>query len=221
MTNTKTLNTLWREWLQPVALIAAVMLPFRSAIADWNVVPTGSMNPTIVEGDRIFINKLAYDLKIPFTTVHLAQWADPQRGEIAVFYAPDDGMRLVKRVIGLPGDVLELRDERLYINGEALSYAPLASDDAATVYARELLGVHPHMLQIQPGLRALRSFGPVTVPQGSYFMMGDNRDNSRDSRYFGFVARDQIVGRALAVVASLDPERYYLPRTERFFKALP
>ena len=221
MTNTKIFNTLWREWLQPVALIAAVMLPFRSAIADWNVVPTGSMNPTIVEGDRIFINKLAYDLKIPFTTAHLAQWADPQRGDIVVFYAPDDGLRLVKRVIGLPGDVLELRDERLYINGVALSYAPLVGNNAATVYARELLGEHPHAVQIQPELRAMRSFGPVTVPPGSYFMMGDNRDNSRDSRYFGFVPRDQIVGRALAVVASFDPDRFYLPRTERFLKSLP
>ncbi len=221
MSNSKILNTLWHEWLRPVALVAAVMLPFRSAIADWNVVPTGSMNPTIVEGDRIFINKLAYDLKIPFTTTHLAQWADPQRGEIVVFYAPDDGLRLVKRVIGLPGDVLELRDERMTINGVALSYAPLPGSDAATVYARELLGEHPRTLQIQPELRAMRSFGRVTVPQGSYFMMGDNRDNSRDSRYFGFVPRAQIVGRALAVVASLDPERYYLPRTERFFKSLP
>jgi len=221
MINPKMLNTLWREWLQPVALIAIVMLPFRSAIADWNMVPTGSMNPTIVEGDRIFINKLAYDLKIPFTTVHIAQWADPQRGDIVVFYAPDDGLRLVKRVIGLPGDLLELRDERLYINGAALSYAPLPGDELATVYASELLGEHVHTMQIQPGRHALRSFGPVTVPQDSYFMMGDNRDNSRDSRYFGFVPRVQIVGRALAVVASWDPERYYLPRADRFFKSLP
>lgn len=221
MTNTRILNTLWREWLQPVALIAAVILPFRSAIADWNVVPTGSMNPTILEGDRIFVNKLAYDLKIPFTTLHLAQWADPQRGEIVVFYGPADGLRLVKRVIGLPGDVLELREQRLYINSEPLSYAPLSGGDAAAVYAHELLGEHPHPVRIQSDRYAMRSFGPVTVPQGSYFMMGDNRDNSRDSRYFGFVPRARIVGRALAVVASLDPEHYYLPRTDRFFKALP
>ena len=117
----------WREWLRPVILVAAVMFPFRSVIADWNVVPSGSMRPTIVEGDRIFVDKLAYDLKLPFTTLHVAQWGDPQRGDIIVFYAPDSGERLVKRLIGVPGDVVELRADRLYVNGRSATYQALSN----------------------------------------------------------------------------------------------
>src|SRR5262249_34269477 len=96
----------WREWIRPCAVIAAVVFPFKSAIADWNWVPTGSMKPTILEGDLVFVNKLAYDLKVPFTLQRLAHWDDPVRGDIVVFFSPHDGTRLVKRVIALPGDTL-------------------------------------------------------------------------------------------------------------------
>ena len=92
----------WYGWGCPLLIAALVATSFKSAIADWNVVPTGSMNPTIVEGDRIFVNKLAYDLKIPYTTHHLAKWQNPERGDIVVFFSPADGQRLVKRIIGLP-----------------------------------------------------------------------------------------------------------------------
>ena len=217
---------LWKEVLQPLLIMAAIIFPFRSAIADWNMVPTGSMKPTILEGDRIFVDKLAYDLKVPFTTHALAKWADPQHGDIVVLFSPDDGIRLVKRVIGLPGDVLELRAERLYINGLSLDYGPL--DKASlrareaglwrdVVFARERLGKRDHAVMFEPGIAAMRSFSPITVPAGQYFVMGDNRDHSKDSRYFGFVQRAQIVGRATAVIASLDSTRHYLPRSERFF----
>ena len=86
-------------------------------MADWNDVPTGSMKPTILEGDRVFVNKLAYDLKVPFTTWHITEWSNPHCGDIVVFFSPKDGKRLVKRVIGLPGDTVELQNERLVING--------------------------------------------------------------------------------------------------------
>lgn len=107
----------WRKDIRPLLIMAIVMFSIRSSLADWNDVPTGSMKPTLVEGDRIFVNKLAYDLKVPFTTWHLAEWGNPQRGDIAVFYSPHDGMRLVKRVIGLPGDTVEMRNEQLFLNG--------------------------------------------------------------------------------------------------------
>src|SRR6266571_4011946 len=94
---------IWREY-RGFAVFIVLMVIFRSALADWNVVPTGSMKPTILEGDRVLVNKLAYDLKVPFTTWHIAQWDNPRRGDIVVFYSLKDGTRLVKRVIGLPGD---------------------------------------------------------------------------------------------------------------------
>src|SRR5205809_7137832 len=90
----------------------------RSALADWNDVPTGSMKPTIEEGDRVVVNKLAYDLKIPFTTIEIAKWSDPKRGDIVVLFSPLDGTRLVKRVIAVPGDKIELRENQLYVNGQ-------------------------------------------------------------------------------------------------------
>lgn len=206
-----------------MVLVAAVIFPFRSVIADWNMVPSGSMRPTIVEGDRIFVDKLAYDLKLPFTTKHLAQWADPQRGDIVVFYAPDSGERLVKRVIGTPGDFIELRAERLYVNGRAARYrsATAVTQSAGENIATEEIGGRRHPVTFLEGVPALRTYGPLQVPNGAYFMMGDSRDNSRDSRYFGFVPRAAIVGRATHVVVSLDPENFYRPRAQRFLQPLP
>src|SRR2546421_4452754 len=114
------LMQLWQEY-RSLVLFVVLMIIFRSALADWNTVPTGSMKPTILEGDRIFVNKLAYDLKVPFTTWHIAHWADPQPGQIVVFYSPENGIRLVKRVVGIPGDRIEVRGGRLIVNGQPLS----------------------------------------------------------------------------------------------------
>jgi len=221
---------LWREWIKPAFWMLLITGALRSALADWNDVPSGSMRPTILEGDRVWVNKLAYDLKLPFTTWRLAQWGDPQRGEVVVFFSPHDEKRLVKRVIGLPGDVLELRQNRLYVNGTPVGYTPLAEKFVNQISARqqpphqfasEQLARHPHPVMTTPQKEAPRDFGPFTVPAGNYFMMGDSRDNSFDSRYFGVVARARIVGRATAVVLSVDPENHYFPRWPRFFTALP
>src|SRR6266446_6543810 len=117
----------WREEIRPLLILLFIGFSIRSSLADWNDVPTGSMKPTILEGDRIFINKLAYDLKVPFTTWHIAEWSNPQRGDIVVFFSPKDGTRLVKRVIGLPGDTIELRNDQLFINDQPVDYATLES----------------------------------------------------------------------------------------------
>src|SRR5439155_11588812 len=114
---------LWREWLRPALLIAAIVFPLKSAVADWNWVPSGSMKPTILEGDLVFVNKLAYDLKVPFTLFRVSQWSEPHRGDIVVFFSPHDGTRLVKRVIASPGDMVELKNEVLLVNGKAMSYS--------------------------------------------------------------------------------------------------
>ena len=111
------LRTFWLEWVKPLLIAVAIVAPLRSVVADWNDVPSGSMRPTILVGDRIWINKLAYDLKVPFSTMRLSTWSDPQRGDIIVFRSPADGKRLVKRVVAVPGDLVELRDDHLCING--------------------------------------------------------------------------------------------------------
>src|SRR5829696_6834967 len=100
---------------RPLAILLVVLLAARSSLADWNDVPTGSMNPTILEGDRIFVNKLAYDLKVPFTTWHVAEWSDPRRGDVVVFYSPVDGDRMVKRVAAVPGDTVAMVNNRLVV----------------------------------------------------------------------------------------------------------
>jgi signal peptidase I len=219
----------WRKEIRPLVVLALVLFSIRSSLADWNDVPTGSMKPTILEGDRIYVNKLAYDLKLPFTTWHLAEWSNPHRGDIVVFFSPKDGKRLVKRVIGLPGDTVELQNERLVIDGQPVEYdspnremgAQLSpAERSRSVFATEKLPVAPHAVMAINGVPAMRSFGPVQIPEGRYFMMGDNRDDSFDSRYFGTVARGQIVGRATSVVLSLNKENYWLPRWNRSFSSL-
>ncbi len=220
-----------REDAKPLLVTVLVLCAFRSAIADWNDVPTGSMKPTIIEGDRVFVNKLAYDLKVPFTTWHLAQWDNPRRGEVVVFFSPHDGQRLVKRVVGVPGDRIELANDHLLVNGQAASYGPLsattiseipAGEQSAHEFASEQVeGEKPHPVMATPSLPAPRTFGPIIVPEGQYFMMGDNRDNSFDSRFYGCVERKRILGRASAVVISLDHSDYFLPRWHRFFTSLP
>jgi signal peptidase I len=177
----------------------------------------------------VYVNKLAYDLKVPFTTLHLLEWANPQRGDIVVFYSPYDGKRLVKRVIGLPGDTVELRDDHLFLNGEPVKYSSFAgqslqdlpaTERATRSFATEQLPGKAHAVATWPSVRALRDFGPFSVPADHYFMMGDNRDDSFDSRYYGPVARNQIVGRATMAVLSFDRSNYWLPRWHRFFTAL-
>ena len=219
----------WKKEICPLLLTALVVFAVRSSLADWNDVPTGSMRPTILEGDRVFVNKLAYDFKVPFTTWHIAEWGNPQRGDIVVFFSPHDGKRLVKRVIGLPGDTIELRNNALVINGEPVTYQPIAEEllrdipvaaREGRIFATEKLPSQAHAVAGYPALPAPRDFAPLRVAQGQYFMMGDNRDDSFDSRFWGTVERKQIVGRATAVVMSLDRPQSWQPRWQRFFTSL-
>jgi signal peptidase I len=211
-------------------IFLALMFVFRSAVADWMYVPSGSMNPTIVEGDRILVDKAAYGWRIPFTTVRLTDGDDPQRGDIVIFPSPEDGDTLVKRVAGVPDDVVEMRDERLFVNGVAVDYdaaSPAADADLPSAtrgltreYYSERLGEQPHAIMVLPARNAVRSFGPVRVPAGQYLVLGDNRDNRKDSRFIGFIPRDSIVGRAHHVLYSLDSEHWYKPRGDRLLTAL-
>ena len=268
------------RWLWPIVVIIVVVFGLRSTLVDWNDVPSGSMRPTIIEGDRIFVNKLAYDLKFPFTQWRLTRWADPQRGDVVVWLHPNEGnwmgpTRLVKRVVGLPGETIEVRDyssdpktpglSKLVINGKEMEYEPASAPasvpqmyiDGHKFYTENLGGVR-HLVAAVPGEssgpvvlnprtkepihddhgnivygfigtdgrvvpRPPRSFGPIKIPAGCYFLMGDNRDESRDCRWFssiGFaIPEDAILGKSSRVVVSLGD--YWLPRTDRFFLQMP
>lgn len=219
----------WLAWIRPLALPLLLIASAKSAIADINYVPSGSMKPTILGGDVVFINKLAYDLRVPFTWARLARWSEPARGDIVVCFSPDEGTRLVKRIIGMPGDVVELRDGGLRINGVPQTRGPLpasatrdlpADERAAAVFARERLDGRAHAVMALSHPLARRDFGPVRVPADHLFVLGDNRDNSRDSRSFGFVPRAKIIGEAKGVVVSADNERWLRPRFSRFFSRL-
>lgn len=220
---------IYANWLKPVFVVVVVLSCFRSAIADWNDVPTQSMEPTVLVGDRIVVNKLAFGLKFPFTTFHLARWDTPDRGEIVVFYAPGSGVRMVKRVVAVPGDTIALYRNQLVINNQPMPVTPVSAadlnafdltDPAPLQFAREDIGSGLHAMMFQPARGAMRSFPSLTIPAGHYFVMGDNRDNSADSRYFGLVPCDQILGRVVGVAFSLDRDGQYKPRWGRFFQGL-
>lgn len=210
--------------------VLAVVLVLRSFVAEPFRIPSSSMMPSLLIGDFILVNKFAYGLRLPITNKKFIEIGAPKRGDVAVFRPPHHpDQDWIKRVIGLPGDTVELRDAVVLINGGPQSYTPL--DAAATrdlaprereaaVFAREALGHHTHAVMALPVPAAARNFGPVKVPAERYFVMGDNRDNSRDSRFFGFVARREIVGEAKGVFVSADPDRWLRPRFGRFFSAL-
>ena len=224
----RVIKKVWSDWLKPVLPLIILLLCFRSAIADWNDVPTGSMRPTIVEGDRIFVNKVAYSLRVPFTSWRIAEWDQPARGDIVVLFSPEDGTRLVKRVVGMPGDRIAVRGRVLSINGELARYVVIKESELNAMGAAQRPGRRSFRESVAGRERivtfsttpAYSGFAEIVVPDGHYFVMGDNRDNSLDSRWFGPVRREAVVGQATRVVLSVDRERYLAPRFERFLRPL-
>jgi signal peptidase I len=221
-------KTFWQEWSGFIIFIV-IMFAFRIGVADWNHVPSGSMRPTLIEGDRIWLNKLAYDVKIPYTHKVLKKVSDPKRGDIIVFKSPKNGTRLVKRIVGIPGDEISYDRHQMRLNGKPVVYEPLSFDEVdvsvQTERAKqyelytEMLPGHPH-----PVLHAPQSRTPPrswVVPEGNYIAFGDNRDQSDDSRFWGFVPREMIIGRTSSVVMSFNRDNFYIPRASRFFKSLP
>ena len=201
-------------------LLIVLMSVCRSALADWYTVPTGSMLPTIEIGDRVTVNKMAYDLRVPFTSISIAQTGEPERGDIVVFESDAADERMIKRVVGLPGDSVEMQNEMLIINGQPLEYV-VKSDDRQQMYAKESLGKDSHTIRLDKiNGSGLDNFAPVVVPDGQYLVLGDNRRNSADSRVYGFVPRSELRGKAHHVAFSLDLDNNYIPRGERFLSNL-
>lgn len=222
-----------RRWVLPCALVALSILAFRSVVLDWNPVPSDSMRPAILPGDRIAVDKLAYGLRLPFSTIFVVRWKTPGRGDIVVFLAPDagpePGRRLVKRVVGLPGDEVAVRRGRLHLDGAAVTHDESPGDERSASPGPS--GGDPRVAVERPAgelsyrvlvsdWNAAGDWGPVTVPSGHVFVLGDHRDASADSRAFGLLPLRRILGRATHVVVSTEPGGLPEPRWRRFFQRL-
>lgn len=229
MIKKETLKAWWIEW-RTFLLFVLILFTFRSTIADWSHVPTGSMKPTLMEGDRILVDKLAYDLRFPFLHYRLKSWDDPKTGDIVIFPSPETEELYVKRVVAVPGDTISMENNKLIINGKPLSYkldkngaADVLNDDDKDqfVVLEETLGSVGHSIMISRYFRSAASnFNTQVVPENQYLVLGDNRDNSKDSRFIGFIDRERIRGKATRVIISLNSDNYWLPREGRYFEEL-
>jgi signal peptidase I len=179
-----------REYVE--SLLIAVFLAFfvRSFVVEAFTIPSSSMEPTLLVGDYLLVNRLSYVMKVPFTDIVLLNLGEPKRGDTIVFRYPVDHTKdFIKRVVAREGDTVEIREKVVYVNG-------LKTEDGNARFA------DPNII---PGNLSERdNFGPVIVPKGSYFAMGDNRDNSLDSRFWGFVKKDELIGRAIILYFSWD-----------------
>ncbi len=183
-----------REYIEAIVIAVLIAFFIRTFIVQAFKIPSGSMKPTLQIGDHILVNKFIYGVKIPFTRKNLIPISDPKRGEIVVFIYPVDRSKdFVKRVIGTGGDTIEIRNKKIYVNG-------LPYNDAYGVYTDDMV--------IPAAAQPRDNFGPVTVPPGSIFVMGDNRDQSYDSRFWGFVDVRDLLGKAFIIYWSWNSEDF-------------
>ncbi len=181
-----------REYAEAIVIAVVIAFFIRTFIIQAFKIPSGSMKPTLQIGDHILVNKFIYGVKVPFLRKTLIPVGDPKRGDIIVFIYPEDRSKdFVKRVIGVGGDTMEIKNKRIYLNG-------LPYQDKYGIYTDDM---------IFPGAAQPRdNFGPVTVPPGCFFVMGDNRDQSYDSRFWGFVDQRDVLGKALIIYWSWNKE---------------
>ncbi len=194
----------WREWLESIVVIGLFAVVIRSFIIAPFVIPSSSMVPTLLVGDYLFVSKYNYGLRVPFTDI---QWfASPaERGDVVVFDYPEDRSKdYIKRIVGVPGDVIEYRNNKLFINGKEMPLKALGVDsyfmgnhavDVSEMFEEDLMGVKHLVLRKDYSIRD----GKWTVPEGKYFALGDNRNNSRDSRFWGFIPQEYLVGKAVVI----------------------
>ena len=183
-----------REYAESIIIAVLLALVIRTFIVQAFKIPSGSMEDTLAIGDHILVNKFIYGTKIPFTDKRLLKIRDPRRGDVVVFEYPEDPSKdFIKRVIGTPGDTVEVKEKKVYVNGKPYE--------------------NPHEVhkekEILPAAQNPRdNFGPVTVPQDAYFVMGDNRDRSYDSRFWGFVKNEKLKWLAFIKYWSWDGEKF-------------
>ncbi|MEO5362637.1 MAG: signal peptidase I [Magnetococcus sp. DMHC-8] len=210
-------NDAWVEYYEAIAVAVGIALVIRTFIIEPFKIPSGSMIPTLLVGDYLFVSKLAYGHRLPFARARVGMGAGPQRGDVAVFEYPQDPRKdYIKRIIGLPGDRLTYRNKRLYLNGEPVSYEATGQFFYKNEHGQETESLRlteklppsegtdaaAHDVLVRPFSYA--DIADTTVPPGHYFVMGDNRDNSNDSRVWGFVPAYRLVGKALILFWSWD-----------------
>jgi signal peptidase I len=181
------------EWIKSIIIALILALITRATVVQAFRIPTASMQDTLLIGDFLLVNKFIYGSKIPFTDIRLPRVRDPKRGDVIVFEHPTEGKDYIKRCIGLPGDVVEMRNDVVYVNGERLK--------------------EPYK-RLDSYIGPMSNYGPVKVPQGHLFMLGDNRHNSKDSRSWGMLDQRYLKGKAMIIYFSWDHDRYF-PRFER------
>jgi signal peptidase I len=183
-----------REYVEAILLAIVIAFFIRTFVIQAYKIPSGSMKPTLLIGDHILVSKFNYGIKLPFIRSTLIPVGTPKRGDIVVFIYPEDRSKdFIKRVIGLSGDTIEVRDKKVFVNGQPMN---------------DPHGVHSDSLVIPGAVQPRDNFGPVKVPEGSLFVMGDNRDESYDSRFWGFVDLKDVLGKALIIYWSWNQEEY-------------
>jgi len=248
-TSEENLKGTWGEGLGSLFLAIMVALSIRWALIEAYTIPSGSMIPTLLIHDHIFVNKLTYGLRIPFSQEWVFRFGEPQRGEVIVFRYPENPSQFfIKRVIGIPGDKVHYENGDLFINGEKIEKDE-AEDDAYFMslpdrdklehpdknfrksdfnHFIEKLGDHPHSVILMKDRLFPSGLSPLEVPPGRLFVMGDNRDNSNDSRNWGFVPMDNVIGRAMFIWLSCEETLENIPflcdpttiRWNRFFRSI-
>ncbi len=187
-----------KEYGKSLLIAGLIALFVRSFVVEAFTIPSGSMEPTLLVGDYLLVSRLSYSIKVPFTDTVLLNLGQPKPGDTVVFRFPlDPSKDFIKRVVAKGGDTIEIRDKSVYVNGKEIS-------NGGAQYTSNL--------DIPSILSPRDNFGAVTVPADSYFVMGDNRDNSYDSRFWGFVKRDELVGKAEILYFSYDRNADWLHR---------
>ena len=219
--------------IQSIALIVVAVFAFRSMFFEPFKIPSGSMIPTLKIGDFILVNKFAYGFKIPFSDyftnpVYITSFKNPARGDVIVFkYPKDTSINYIKRVVGLPGDTIEIKDKIVYVNDEAIGPTDIDGeqyladmDEKFKSYKfrfyKVKTGEHEHVIQLDEENLFKPNYAKITIEPNKFFVMGDNRDYSLDSRFWGFVPKEYIKGKALFIWFSM-----ILPFTEDGFKFRP
>lgn len=205
------LGTVW-DWTKSIAVAFVLFLVIRTFVIEAFKIPTSSMENTLLVGDFLIVNKAVYGAEVPGTHIRIPGFAEPERGDVIVFNPPHDPTKnYVKRLIGLPGDTVEMQGKHVFVNGV------LQEEPYARYLDRGGDAVHPSMgwqhsflpksLNAREYSPSRDNWGPLVVPSGQYFVLGDNRDNSEDSRYWGFVRREAIRGRPWFIYYSFRPSK--------------